>query len=290
MVHCCQLNIAWENKPENFRRVRSLLDKRRIFPESLIVLPEMFATGFSMNALNIAEPKNGPTTSFLRQLARNHRSYVLGGFVRQGPGRKMFNEAVCMAPSGRCIARYAKLHPFNPGGESKHYSAGDQITMFRWTDLKVAVFICYDLRFPEVFRVAVGRGAQVMVVIANWPNRRHSHWLVLLRARAIENQAYMIGVNRCGRDPKLGYAGGSVVIDPHGNTVASAGRQESIASAKLDPEALRQWRSGFPVLKDMRTAFRIKTRVKLSPNPKSGNSEPSHSRRGVQLAGLAQVQ
>jgi omega-amidase len=269
MIHCCQLNIAWENKPENFRRVRSLLDKRRIVPESLIVLPEMFATGFSMNAANIAEPKNGPTTSFLRRLARNHRSYVLGGFVRQGPGRKMFNEAVCLASSGKCIARYAKLHPFNPGGESKHYSAGNHVTVFRWADLRVAVFICYDLRFPEVFREAVQRGAQVMVVIANWPDRRHSHWLVLLRARAIENQAYVIGVNRCGSDPKLGYRGGSVVIDPHGNTIASAGLKESIASAKLDPEDLRQWRSEFPALKDIRTAFRIKARLKLPMKSKA---------------------
>lgn len=258
MVHACQLDIIWENKLENFRRVDLLLSKRRIFPGSLVVLPEMFATGFSMNASDVAEPKNGLTTRFLRLLARKHRAYVLGGLVRRGAGHRIFNEAVCLAPSGKCIAHYAKLHLFSPGGESDHYSAGDHVTMFRWAGLKVAVFICYDLRFPEVFRLAALRGAQVMVVIANWPHKRHAHWLALLRARAIENQVYIIGVNRCGRDPKLGYDGGSLLIDPRGNTIASAGRHEFVLSAKLDPAVLARWREEFPAIKDARAEIILK--------------------------------
>jgi omega-amidase len=258
MVHGCQLDIIWENKLENFRRVGQLLAKRKISPGSLVVLPEMFATGFSMNASNIAESENGLTASFLRLLAREHRAYVLGGFVRRGPGQKMFNEAVCLAPSGKRVAHYDKLHLFTPGDESNHYSSGDQLVMFRWADLKVAVFICYDLRFPEAFRLAVLRGAQVMVVIANWPHKRHSHWLALLRARAIENQVYVIGVNRCGRDPKLGYDGGSVIIDPRGDTITSAGRHESVISAKLDPAVLSQWRKEFPAIKDARAEIILK--------------------------------
>jgi omega-amidase len=258
MVYGCQLDIVWENKPENFRRVELLLRKRRISPGSLVVLPEMFATGFSMNASCIAEPKNGLTTSFLRLLARKHRAFVLGGLVRRGTEHKTFNEAICLAPSGKCVARYAKLHLFTPGAESAHYSAGDHLAMFRWANLKVAVFICYDLRFPEAFRLAGSLGAQVMVVIANWPKKRHSHWLALLRARAIENQVYVIGINRCGRDPKLGYDGGSLIIDPHGNAVASAGRQESVLAAKLDPIVLSRWRKEFPALKDIRTEIILK--------------------------------
>lgn len=253
-VYGCQLNIVWEDKSANFRRVQSLLRRRRIFANSLIVLPEMFATGFSMNGPAMAEPADGPTTGFLRGLAIHTRSYVLGGFARQA-GRSIFNEAVCVAPSGDCIARYAKLHPFSPGGESDHYSAGDKITVFRCENLKVAVFICYDLRFPEAFRAAVWQGAEVMVVIANWPRRRHLHWTALLEARAIENQAYVIGVNRCGRDPKLEYLGGSVVFDPHGRKIAEAGSRESLVSAKLDAKLPSQWRQEFPVLKDMRLDF-----------------------------------
>jgi omega-amidase len=269
MVHGCQLDIVWENKPENFRRLGLLLRKRKISPGSLVILPEMFATGFSMNALGIAEPKNGITTSFLRLLARKYRAYVLGGLVRRGTGQRMFNEAVCLAPSGKCVGSYDKLHLFTPGSESEHYSAGDHLTMFRWANLKVAVFICYDLRFPEVFRLAALRGAQVMVVIANWPEKRHSHWLGLLRARAIENQAYVIGVNRCGCDPKLEYAGGSVAIDPRGHTIASIGKEESILSAKLDPAALSQWRNEFPALKDIRADFVLR---KQSSRAKRGRA------------------
>jgi omega-amidase len=279
-VHACQLDIIWENKLENFKRVGSLLRKHKILPKSLIILPEMFATGFSMNAQNIAEPNNGLTTSFLRLLARKHRAYIVGGLVYRGAGHKAFNQAVCLAPSGKSVGRYDKLHLFSPGGESAHYSAGNHITMFRWADLKVAVFICYDLRFPEVFRMASSRGAQVMVVIANWPHKRHAHWLSLLRARAIENQAYVIGVNRCGSDPKLRYAGGSLIVDPHGNTVASAGRQESVLSAKLDSATLSQWRSGFPVLKDIRADIVLRTRAavkrKNTSNLGKRNRSQSH--------------
>lgn len=254
IVYGCQVNITWEDKPANFSRVRCLLNKRRIAPGSLIVLPEMFATGFTMNAADVAEPINGPATAFLRQLATEHGSYVVGGLACQA-GQNAFNEAICMAPSGECVARYAKLHPFNPGGESDHYSAGRHLTVFPCGNLKVAVFICYDLRFPEAFRAAVVQGAEAMVVIANWPRRRHSHWMTLLQARAIENQAYVIGVNRCGRDPKLDYSGGSVVFDPHGRKLALAGSRESIISANLDPKVLSQWRDEFPVLKDVRPDF-----------------------------------
>jgi predicted amidohydrolase len=169
---------------------------------------------------------------------------------------------------------------FNPGAESDHYSAGDHLTMFRWADLKVAVFICYDLRFPETFRLAGSRGAQVMVVIANWPDKRHSHWLALLRARAIENQVYVVGVNRCGRDPKLGYAGGTLIIDPQGNIVASAGRKESIVSAKLDSAAVSQWRSDFPVLKDIRAdiVLRTQTAMKRRKMPNTAKKNRAQSR------------
>ena len=250
-VYGCQLNIVWEDKAANFARARALLLRRRLSPTSLIILPEMFATGFTMNTVGISEPMDGPTTAFLRQLATDRRSYVLGGLARQD-GQNVFNEAVCMTPSGECVARYAKLHPFSPGGESDHYSAGHHLTVFPCGKLKVAVFICYDLRFPEVFRAAVTQGAEVLVVIANWPSRRHSHWTTLLQARAIENQAYVIGVNRCGRDPKLDYSGGSVIFDPHGNTVALAGKEESILSARLDRKLPSRWRNEFPALKDIR--------------------------------------
>lgn len=254
IVYGCQLNIVWEDKAANFASVRSLLRKRKLARGSLVILPELFATGFTMNAKEIAEPMNGPTMAFLRQQAVESGSYVLGGIARRA-GQKVFNEAVCVAPAGDCVARYAKLHPFGPGGESDHYSAGLDLSVFLCGGLKVAVFICYDLRFPEVFRASVAQGADAMIVIANWPSRRHKHWTALLKARAIENQAYVIGVNRCGHDPKLDYAGGSVVIDPYGRIVVAASSKESILSARLDPTLPSRCRADFPVLNDIRSDF-----------------------------------
>ncbi len=254
-VYGCQFDIAWENKSENFKRVLALLKRRRLSANSLVVLPEMFATGFSLNAGAIAERRDGPTDRFLRELAREKGVFVLAGQVQSASRGRRLNEAICIAPSGRRIARYVKLHLFSPGGETRHYAPGAEVTLFRWRGLKVAVFICYDLRFPEVFRMAVHRGAELLVVIANWPAKRHAHWTALMCARAIENQAYILGVNRCGNDPQHEYLGGSMIVSPLGEIVAEAGSRESILSAKLDLSAMETLRRDFPVLRDARTRF-----------------------------------
>jgi omega-amidase len=259
-VYGCQLNILWEDKGKNFRKVRNLLDRKKLPAGSMVILPEMFATGFSMNAGKIAEGADGPTTKFMRELAREKDVYVVGGIVRTGSGTEIFNEAVCFSPSGKRVARYDKLHLFSPGGEAQHYTPGRNITLFRWGKMRVALFVCYDLRFPEIFRMAALQGAEVMAVIANWPSRRCVHWSALLQARAIENQAYVVGMNRCGRDPQLDYSGDSVVIGPWGETVASAGKMETVMSAELDWKAVRKARRDFDVLKDIRTDFTLKTR------------------------------
>jgi len=256
-IYGCQFDIAWENKPENFRRVQALLHNHRLAPGSLLVLPELFATGFTMNSRAVAEDANGPTEVFLRKLAQERKVFVLGGLARSASRGQVCNEAVCFAPSGRRVTRYAKLHLFSPGDESRHYTPGKTVVLFSWRKLKVAVFICYDLRFPEIFRMAAQRGANLLVVIANWPAKRQSHWNALLRARAIESQAYAIGVNRCGSDPQHEYYGGSLVINPWGETIAEARRGETLISAQLDIATLNRRRSDFPVLRDIRTRFEL---------------------------------
>lgn len=253
-----QVDIVWESKEANFERVRSLLGRRRLPPGSLVILPEMFATGFSMNADRIAEPTGGRTDVFLRDLAQKKGVFVIGGLARLASRGRKLNEAVCYTPAGRRAASYAKLHVFAPGGESRHYSPGGAIALIRWGKFRVAVSICYDLRFPELYRMAVQRGANLLVVIANWPGKRHSHWTALLRARAIENQAYVVGVNRCGKDPQLDYQGGSLVVDPWGEKVAEAGMGESLISAKLDSLKVSRIRSNFSILRDIRTRLTLK--------------------------------
>jgi omega-amidase len=250
-VYCCQLNIAWENKPENFKKVRSMLESAPPEKGSLLVLPEMFSTGFSMNVAGISEQTAPGAEEFLSDLALGYGIFVVGGIVSRGADRRGLNEAVVISPEGQEVTRYAKIHPFTLGGELDNYSRGKTIESFDWNGIKVVPFICYDLRFPEVFRAAVHEGAEMFVVIANWPNKREQHWVTLLQARAIENLAYVVGVNRAGRDPQLIYPGRSMVIDPHGNTLVDAGLPEGMVSAEIEPSVVRSWRRDFPALKDI---------------------------------------
>lgn len=251
----CQMDIAWEDKAASHERARRLLETAEIVPGSLVVLPEMFATGFSMNVEKIAESTDGPTHVFLRQLAASLRAFVVAGVVtraEKGGGR---NEALVLGPDGRELARYCKLHPFSYGGENRHYEKGSDVAICDWGPLKIAPFVCYDLRFPEVFRRAVRRGAQLFVVIANWPAPRDAHWRALLAARAIENQAYVVGVNRLGADPRLRYLGHGMIIDPRGNVLAQGGEEEEVFSADVAVEPLVEYRGQFPVLDDIRGEF-----------------------------------
>ncbi|MBN2329897.1 MAG: carbon-nitrogen family hydrolase [Candidatus Omnitrophica bacterium] len=255
-VAAVQLNIEWENKQANYAKVANLLDRAQIQPNSLIVLPEMFSTGFSMNVSEICENESNETGRFLQNMARKHRSFVLGGMVEKQPDGRGRNEAAVVDPAGGEIARYAKMHPFSFAGETGHYAPGDGITLFHWNRFAVAPFICYDLRFPEIFRHAAQQGATLFAVIACWPQGREAHWMKLLQARAIENQAYVVGVNRCGRDPKLAYSGRSAIIDPKGNVLVDAGNDEGIISAELDWSALDAYRREFPALADIRPEYR----------------------------------
>lgn len=248
----CQYDIVWEDKAANFSKVRRLVGAVRPTRGSLVVLPEMFSTGFSMDPSRTRQGNPSECDHFLAELTREHGVYVVAGVVNTGPDGRVRNEAVAMTPGGQIIARYAKMQPFSLGGETDVYAAGDKVITFEWQGFTVAPFICYDLRFPELFRAAVLRGAQVLLVIANWPVRRERHWLTLLQARAIENQAYVVGINRCGQDPNATYNGRSVVIDPHGVIVNDAGEQERVLHARLDAVVVQSWRRDFPALRDAR--------------------------------------
>ncbi|MFW6059205.1 MAG: carbon-nitrogen family hydrolase [Phycisphaeraceae bacterium] len=248
----CQLDIQWEDKSANHERVRRLLADVQVQPGALIVLPEMFATGYSMNVQVVHEGGARPTERFCAALAVEHGAYVLAGAVspdRAGWGR---NEAVAFDPSGELVARYAKMHPMTVAGEAEHYLPGTEVVTFACGEFVVSPFVCYDLRFPEIFRMAATRGAHVMPVIANWPAVRIAHWRTLLAARAIENQAYVIGVNRTGDSPEMAYNGRSVVIDPRGETIAEAGEGETALVADIELEPLLEYRAKFPALADRR--------------------------------------
>jgi predicted amidohydrolase len=246
-----QLDIAWEDPRANCSKVEALVKAARLPAGTLLVLPEMFSTGFSMNVAGIADA-GGETAGFLASLAKSGGLYVLGGVVVRGADGKGRNQAAGFGPDGRELARYSKMQPFSLAGETEHYTAGTEPVVFEWAGLKVSPFICYDLRFPELFRAAVKRGAQLFPVIASWPQAREEHWVTLLKARAIENLAAVIGVNRCGKDPGFVYSGRSLIVDPKGAVLADAAHAEGIFSAELDVAALEAWRKQFPALRDMK--------------------------------------
>lgn len=251
----CQIDIDWENKPATHARVRKLLASVTVQPSALVLLPEMFATGFSMHVETIAEDAAGPTHRFLADLAKELGAYVMGGVVTRAADGRGRNEAVVYGPAGQQVARYAKLHPFSYAGETKHYQGGEGISLFKLHDFQVAPFVCYDLRFPEIFRHAARQGATLMTVIANWPEPREAHWLALLRARAIENQAYVVGLNRVGADPHVRYGGRSLILGPRGETLAEGGAGEQIVSAEIALPPLVEYRQQFPALNDIRGEF-----------------------------------
>jgi predicted amidohydrolase len=250
-VHLVQFDIVWGDPEANRRKVTALVDRAAITAGDMIVLPETAFTGFDLDPARTL-PDAAAGEAFLGDLARRCRATVVGGIVAKDAHGRAANVSLALGPDGAALARYAKMRPFTLGGEAKVHAAGDAFSLFPWQGLAVAPFVCYDLRFPELFREAVQRGAEMFVVIASWAARRTHHWLTLLEARAIENQAVVVGVNRCGTDPHATYLGRSVVVSPHGHVVADAGEREHVVTAAIDPEEIRAWRRDFPALLDIR--------------------------------------
>jgi len=247
---CIQLDIAWSDPQANCRAFEDMLSAAAPQPGDLAVLPEMFSTGFSMDAASLAEPPDGPAAASLSETARRFGIYILAGLAARHDDTCR-NEALLLAPDGSTTGRYWKTHPFSPSGEQEHYTPGDRAVVLPVGEFQLAPAVCYDLRFPELFRSGAAAGANLIAVIANWPAVRSEHWSQLLIARAIENQAYVIGVNRCGADPNHSYAGQSVIIDPQGGTLARAAEDQCVISAPLDIETVNRWREDFPALGDV---------------------------------------
>ena len=255
-VHAVQLDQVCEDKEANYEKAVRLLADIGVSPGDLIVLPETFPTCFSMNVHVTTAGEPGKTESFLADLARKRKAWVTSGMtVPSESEEKGRNVSVTFSPEGEQIGCYAKTHPAAIYGEHESYDAGDEVITFPLGNFTACPFICYDLRFPEIFRIGTQKGANLFTVIANWPAVRIDHWVTLLRARAIENLAYVVGVNRTGKDPSLEYCGRSVIIDPHGEILADAGDAEAVISAELDLDALEDWRNNFPVLKHAREDF-----------------------------------
>ena len=262
-VALIQFDIAWEDVAENHRRVAAHLEQAAQAGAKLAILPEMFPTGFSMDAARIAQKPGGATETFLREQAAARSMWLIGSLPEVAgdgggppaaarPETAPRNTALVVAPDGG-VVRYSKIHPFTYAGEHRHYAAGDRVVTVAIDDVRVTPFICYDLRFPEPFRFAANE-TDVFVVVANWPDARREHWRTLLRARAIESLAYVAGVNRVGDGGRLHYAGDSALVDPWGETLAEGDDADRVLVGDVDPAKVAEARAKFPVLGDVRPA------------------------------------
>ncbi len=245
------MDIRWEDRNSNYQTVSRFAEQAADRGADFLLLPEMFATGFSMNTAYTAESEDGETASFIRETARRYGMAVGGGLVLRRANAKPENCALFVDRNGDNLAVYSKTHLFSHMGEDQYHAHGNGPVPFSFEGVRCAGFICYDLRFPEVFR-SICRNTEVIFVIASWPASRSLHWETLLRARSIENQLYVVGVNRTGEGDGLDFNGGTAVLDPTGKIEAQLIRGEGIAYAEIRPEIVQNVRATIPFLNDYR--------------------------------------
>lgn len=251
-IAAVQFDIVWENKPANHRLVEDMLSKADVPPGAFVVLPELADTGFSLNVEGIVDDLS---TEWGSNLARSRRIWLQTGYAQRDREGMGLNCATIFTPDGDAVGTYQKVHPFSYGKEIEHYTGGESLTIRRLADTPgrpaFCPLICYDLRFPELWRLGTVAGAEVFSLGANWPNARQAHWRALLIARAIENLAFVVAANRTGNDPHLQYEGGSMIISPRGEILAEAGTEPVVLQAEIDVQTLRDWRAEFGALADI---------------------------------------
>lgn len=250
-VAALQTDILWEDRAGNFARLERWIAAAAACGARLVALPEMFACGFTMRADRVAEPPLGPTTEFLLTQAARHDLWIAGSLPEQPPeADRPFNTLLLAGPKGE-ITRYRKIHPFTAAGEHEHYGAGEQHTVVDVEGVRFGLFVCYDLRFADELWSLAPR-VDAFLVVANWPEARRHHWTTLLAARAIENQAYVVGVNRVGEGGSLRYTGDSRIVSPSGEILAAAAENETLLLAEVDPGEVARVRAALPFLRDRR--------------------------------------
>lgn len=244
-----QYSPIWEDKKGNRLKITNLL--KNLIEVDLIILPELSLTGFTMNSEKFCEEISGETVKFYSNIARNHSADLIGGLIEKDSD-KIYNSLLHFDSSGALCSKYRKIHPFSYSNEDKHYVSGIEPVVTEINKFRTGLTICYDLRFPELYRFYGKCLVDLIVNIANWPDTRIEHWRTLLKARAIENQCYIIGVNRVGNDPKLNYNGFSCVYDPMGKEIITSENEEKILVAEIDKNTVINTRAKFPFLNDIK--------------------------------------
>ena len=249
IIGIAQMDIVWEDSKANMNKVEAFVKKASEGKVELILFPEMALTGFTMDVhkLFLLEEE---IISWIKNVAINNNINIgLGYAIRID--KKGENKYIFVSKEGEILVKYIKIHPFSYGGEDDKYYSGKEICICKINELKVSSFICYDLRFPEIFQIA-SKKAQVITVAASWPKSREEHWITLLKARAIENQCYVIGINRIGVGDGLEYNGASIFVDPNGEILNDINSKEELIIRDLKIEKISEVRDRFDIKKDRR--------------------------------------
>lgn len=253
-VGLAQMDTVWEDTGENRKKTECYFEQAAERKLDMIVFPEMSLTGFSMNVEKITDDWE-KQPAFFRLMSEKYGICTVCGYaagrIQSLPqdSLKLCTNHLAIMDQGRILLDYVKIHPFSYGTESKYFQGGDRICTVEWKGIALGGFVCYDLRFPEVFQIS-SEDSEIIFVIANWPEQRIAHWDTLLRARAVENQCYIVGVNRTGSGGGLTYNGHSAVYAPDGERITEINEGEALLLAEIDIDKVRRFRKNFPVKND----------------------------------------
>ena len=250
-VAAVQHDIVWHDREANFDHLAPVIAGAAAGGARIVLLTETFSVGFSFETPGIGEPEGGPSSQFLVAQAAEHGVWVGGSCPEITPGADRPSNVFVLAGPDGTVHRYRKIHPFSHGGEDRHVHAGTERVSVEIEGVRVGLFVCYDLRFADEFW-AMAHDVDAFFVVANWPASRRAHWQTLLRARAIENQAYVVGVNRVGPGGGIEHCGDSTVVDPMGEILATGAGAETVLVADLDTEVVAATRDRFRFLQDRR--------------------------------------
>lgn len=256
-VALLQMDIRLGQVEDNRAKVRTMLAEGLARGAELFVLPEMWTTGYKLPEIQqLGEPEDGPTMQMLQRFAAEHAVEVIAGSIAETSGGKVYNTAYAINGGGKVVAKYRKMHLIGLMDEEKYISPGESKVLFDMSFGRAGLIICYDLRFTELPRALALAGCQTLFVPAEWPASRGGHWLALNMARAIENQMFVIAVNRVGRDENNVFFGNSLVVNPWGEVLAQGSEaEEQVLVVDVDFAAVQEIRQRMPVFADRRPQY-----------------------------------
>ena len=263
-IGMAQMDISWENIEDNKKKVEQFFKKAEENQVDCLVFPEMTLTGFSMNVEETGE-KSENQKHFFEEMSKKYKIFTVFGYTEPVPEERLkehpnwnhYYNRLGIAENGELKLNYAKIHPFSYGFEGEYYQGGRKLKSVEWKGTTLGAFVCYDLRFPEIFQISSEK-SEIIFVIANWPKSRIDQWDTLLKARAIENQVFMVGVNRTGEGDGLHYNGHSAIYSPNGEAVTTIREEECLLIGDINPEEIKEMRKTFPMKNDRMDELYIK--------------------------------